>query len=609
MLRRTLLAVLLAVAALAHAEDQPDFVAIIVRFDIDADGRLHMTEQVTVNVPPSVQRLERTYWEDAEQIVTFDAITLYDTERTVKLEESTDLDRAHHFHDDDWPGRVVWSVRDKAAIPAETRTLTYVIESHISDAVIPAWSIPRGKVLSDDSASRLGDPRERLREVIPFWREARKNPRHRFVVDYQFNMPPPSIAGTSIQLQLYWPPGWQPVHEITPDTVAQPIARDFANPDRYRLQHLFEEDGRHLLTSVDDGRHGIRMASLAGLPIAGLLLWLLFVLIAFLRRPRGSEDAEQLVRDAVYRLPPEKVEAEWSGRAPHVTIDQFLRRLERERKVAISLDKNNVKNNVANDVATLRLLVPREQLTPYEGLGIQILLRDAWETTSEDVRRRSENENFDAERVLNLAVQKTAAEGAKNQRAPWYSRATSFAMIAAGLFLSIQELVRYNREPAMLFATLMASVMLYSIWPDSITREAVRGSLRNALFLLIPLAIFTGIAVAAHFAASTPPGFYASAGMSIAFLGAYKAILANNAPRGDGRLIRARNWLRNELKSPTPRLRDDTIPWLNALGLQRDIARWKQRNDTAESRFRSSQWTGNPPPETDAEWDGAFITE
>jgi len=605
MLRRIALVALFAIAAVARAADSvgpdPDFVAVIVRFDIDADGRLHMTEQVTVNVLPGVQRVERTYWEDAEQIVTFDAITLYDTDRTVKLEESGDLDRAHHFKDDDWPGRVVWSVRDKADIPAETRTLTYVIESHISDAVIPAWSIPRGKVLSDDSAGRLGDPRERLREVIPFWREALKNPRHRYVVDYQFNMPPPSIAGTSIQLQIYWPPGWKPVHEITPDTVAQPIARDFANPDRYRLQHLFEEDGRHLLTSVDEARHGIRMASLVGLPVAGLLLWLLFVLIAFLRRPRGSEDAEQLVRDVVYRQPPEKVEAEWSGRAPHVTIDQFLRRLERERKVAISMGDN--------EVATLRLLVPREQLTPYDGLGIQILMRDAWETTSEEIRRRSENENFDAERVLNLAVQKTAAEGAKKQSAPWYSRLTSFALIGVGLVVGIQELVRYNREPAMLFATLMASVMLYNIWPDSITREAVRGSLLNAPFLLIPLAIFTGIAVAAHFAASTPPGFYASAGMSIAFLGAYKAILANNAPRGDGRLIRARNWLRNELKSPTPRLRDDEIPWLNALGLQRDIARWKQRNDTAESRFRSSQWTGNPPPEPDAEWDGAFITE
>jgi hypothetical protein len=180
-------------------------------------------------------------------------------------------------------------------------------------------------------------------------------------------------------------------------------------------------------------------------------------------------------------------------------------------------------------------------------------------------------------------------------------RSSSVVPLRGLCFFAIQEAVRLHREPAVLGVTLIAASLLFTIWPDRITREAVRSSLHNALFLLFPLAIFTAIVVAVHFAAQMPPGFFGSAGMSLALLGTYKAMLANSASRGDAQLGRARNWLRRELKSPTPRLRDDAIPWLNALGLQDDIARWQRRNHTAESRFRSTQWTGNPPPEPEEE--------
>lgn len=590
---------LIAAISIRAGEEQPHWNAIVVRFAIDADGKLHMTERVTVDVPPSVQRLERTYWEDAEQKVAVDAIALYAEGRTVRLEDSGDLDRAHRFRQSEWPGRVVWSVRDKADVPASTRRLTYVIESQVSDAVIPAWSIPRGKVLSHDDSGWLGDPRERLREVIPIWREALKNPRHRFLVDYQYDMPA-GTNGTSTQLQIDWPAGWKPVQEITLDAMATPIHRDSYTPDRYRLLHLFEENSGRVLTGIDVPRHAIRMASLVGFPIVGLLFWLAFVLIEFLRRPHDPVDGEQLVNDAVYSQPPEKIEAQYSGRAPHITIERFLRRLERERKIAIAIEK---RGDDENDLVTLRLLVPREQLTPYEGLGIQILMRDGWEATSDEIRARQEKEDFDAEGALNLAVQNTAARAKRKQRAPWYSRLTSFALFAAGIYFAFQETVRLHRAPAVLGVTLIAASMLFNIWPDSITREAVRSSLYNALFLLIPLAVFTAIIVAVHFVTQMPPGFFASAGMSLAFLGTYKATLANSASRGDAQLGRARNWLRRELQSPTPRLRDDAIPWLHALGLQDDIARWQRRNQTGESRFRSTQWTGNPPPEPDEEWE------
>jgi hypothetical protein len=621
--RWLMIAFALAAAFVARAEETPEWNSIIVRFTIDADGKLHVSEEVQVDVPPAVQQLERTYWSENEQKVTFQSITMYDGERTVPLEDGGDLERANHFRQSEWPGKVVWSVRDKNTSPGGVRSLTYVIESTVSDAVIPAWSIPRGK-LSMDGHETFGDPRRRLREVLPLWREALKNPRHRYLVDYQFEMPPPSTNGTRIQLQIYWPRGWEPVHEIVPDTVARPLERDAGNPDAWRVTHLFEEDGRHPLPSIDVRHHAIRMVSLIGFPIVALLFWILFVLRELLRRglARGGDaDDEQLARGAVFKEAPEVIQARWSGDAAFVSIEPFLRRLERERKLAIVIEQRQIPmepgdqddDDDANEtIVTLRLLVPREQLTPYERAGIDALIPDGWETSSEDIQKRHEGTEFDPSDALRAYLVKLAAEAKKAAGAPWYSRLTSLALFVAGVVIAFQDTIRNGREPAVTAAILVSCSMLYNIWPDSIIRPAVRARLAASLLLLIPLVLMTAAIVFIHFTGEIPPGFYGSAGLAIAYLGTYKALLAGSASRDTpevAQLARARRWLRNELKSERPRLRDDSIPWLTALGLGRDIERWRRRNETAESRFASSEWTGRAPvPADDEEWGAALMT-
>ena len=572
-IRKLLVIALFIIAATAaRGEDEAEWSSIIVRFTIDADGRLHIAEQAQVDVPPNVQRLERTYWDDSEQMVTFDAITLYEGDRTIPLTDSGDLDHAHRWRQQLWPGRVAWSVRDKTETPSGWRSLTYVIESHVSDTVIPAWSIPRGK-LSHDTSGGLTDPRKRLREVIPVWREALKNPKHRFLLDYLYDMPPPSTKGTEIQLQVYWPPGWKPVHEITPDTVARPIKRDFSNPDQYRITHLFEEDGRHLLTSVYTSRHAIRMAALLGFPIVGLLFWLIFVLHEVLRRPRGVDDGEQLVREVVYNEAPEVVEARWSGRAGFPTVEEFLRRLERENKIALTIGKHRV---------SIRLLVPREQLSDYDRAGLSVYLPEGvWETNSDEVRQRRKGAEFDLDDLLRVLLQAIANTTKRNESAPWYSKLTSFAIFITGIYFCFQEVVRMEREPVIVAAALIFSSMLFSMWPSSLCRYAIRNSVSRVLWLLLPLAIITAAVITIHFAGEVPPTYFGSAGFSVAMLGLYKAILASSATRGDGRLARARNWLRNQLASATPHLRPDALPWLNALYLQREVEK--------------SNWAGKHP--------------
>lgn len=610
MVRGALILALALAGATAAAEDVPEWQALVVRFTIDADGRLHVAEQVQVDVPPSVATLERVYWADAEQQVTIDAITLHG-ERTVKLERGN-LDRAHHYVMP-YNGRIQWSVRDKAAIPDGVRSYTYVIETTVANGVIPAWSIPRGR-LSHDSSGQVGDARDRLREILPVWREAKQNPRKRFLLDYQFEMPPPSTQGTTIQLQLYWEDGWTPVHEITADTVAKDIDRDSWNPDRYRLTHLFDYSGRYdWPIAIDVANHATRMIALAGFPVAGLLLWLFFVLREVLRRGFGSGAAdadEQLVREVVYAEPPEVIAARWSGDVQYPNIEPFLRRLEREHKVAIVLEPREEDD----PAVSLRLLAPRERLTPYERAGIDALMPDGWETTSADIQRRHGGKGFDPANALKAELEKIGADAKKSTTSPWYSKLTSFLLFIAGLLIAIQESVRLGREPAVFGAALISASILTSLWPRNLARNAIRASLVATLLLLIPLILAFAVIVEVHFAAAMPPGVYGSVGLALALVATYKAILAGSATRDSAAmrpLIRARTWLRNELKSATPRLRDEHIPWLLALGLGRDVERWRRRHQTAETRFASgSYWTGTPPKEEDEDaWGDALMTE
>src|SRR5436190_2001575 len=483
--RLLIVACFLLAATPAFGEDEPEWNSIIVRFTIDPDGRLHVSEQAQVDVPPNVQRLERTYWNDSEQEVTFDAITLYDGDRTIPLIDSGDLDHAHRWRQQLWPGRAAWSVRDKTETPS----------------------------------------------------------------------------------------GWNPVHEIAPDTVARPIKRDFSNPDQYRVTHLFEEDGRHLLTSVYTPRHAIRMAALVGFPIVGLLFWIMFVLREVFRRPRGVDDGEQLLREVVYNEAPEVVEARWSGRVGFPTVEGFLRRLEREHKIALTIEPHRV---------SIRLLVPREQLSDYDKAGLSVYLPDGvWETTSDEVRQRRKGAEFDLDDLLRVLLQAIANTTKKNEGAPWYSKLTSFAIFITGIYFCFQEVVRMGREPVIVAAALIFSSMLFSIWPASLCRYAIRNSLSKVLWLLLPLAITTLAVITIHFTGEVPPTYFGSAGFSVAMLGLYKAILASSATRGDSRLARARNWLRNQLTSATPHLRPDALPWLHALDLQREVAK--------------SNWAGKHP--------------
>lgn len=503
-----------------------------------------MTEKAVIEARPN-QVIERTYWNDHEQRVQVTRITRPDGS-SVAFENPR-------------PEKVTWR--------GEPENDTFIIESNVEGAIIPAWSIPRAEELTHDEAHMVRDPRERLREIIPIWRDAAKNPRGRYLLDFQYEMPPPSEQGTDISFQLYWPPGWDPTHTITGDTIVKRTQFDTYNSTRWRAIHEFDVTGA---APIDVRPHAMRMLAVAGFPVACLLFWLLFVLREVFRRGiRNSELIdENVLRETLYNEPPEVVATRWTGMPKPPRIEAFLRRLEKQRKLGITIEP------VDEDTSkvSLRLLVSREQLSPYERAGIDALIPEGFETTSEQIQARGD---FDPTFALYAYLANFAKEINGPTKSPWWSRLTSFAIFVYGMYLLVHDLALHPQAPFMLAAALIGSSMLTSIWPDNFTRMMVRNSLGAVLIPLIPIAIASALIVGVNLAVQEPPGAEASLGLSLVFFAVAKASLADSGTRDPrtslqrrAELVRARNWFATELKSEHPRIREDQRPWVEALGLR-----------------------------------------
>ena len=583
-------------AAAAWAQTEPEWNDVIVQFHLAANGTLHVAEQLQVDVPGVVQQLERVYWTDAGQQMRVESITRYDGDSARPLARGN-LDIGNHY--ESFPGRIVWSVRDKLAPHGEVQSLLYVIRFTVSDAVIPAWSIPRGP---QDRGDTVRNPLTRVRDAMPLWREAMKSPRSRYLLDYQYDMPPPSTKGTTIQLQLYWANGWKPVRTITGDAIAKEIDRDAANPvDRWRVTHLFDYVRGGVPPAVDVRAHRNRIAAIAGFPIAAALLWLAFALIGRSRAERADVD-ERFLRETLLHESPDMIAARWSGRAPLIALEPFLRRLEHQHKISLHIEHRTVSfddGETAEDdpLVKVRLLVGRDRLTPYERAGIDALMGDGREIDSDEFLERHNGTDYDPTEALQAELTKAAEESGAQKKSPWPLRFFSLALFGAGAGLVAIESAAIDRNPVTLVATLAGCALLAAV---RIVPDARRGS----LLLLVPAILATLAVAGIQLMTDLPPGVSASIGVSLAFLGAYNAILSSSATRGKdyARLAKARRWLRKELRSANPHLRDDMIPYLHALGLEHDLTRWRRRHQ------RSAHFSGVAGPEVEEDWGGVFMT-
>jgi hypothetical protein len=541
---RPLLFYLTVVAAL-----EPEWREVTVRYSIQGDGTVQMVEWVDVEVPPEVTAVERNYWSDDEQSVVFTRVV-----RSISDDEGMMVD-----FESPRAGTVRWNV-----LPGKHR---YVIVATVAGAVIPSWGIPRGRELRREEKREIGRPIDRLRAALPLWRDASPS---RYLLDTQFNLPPRSTTGTSVQLQLDWTKDWSPVNRLRGDTIGEAV--DLDGMDAYRILHLFQAAGR-MPSTIDLRAHAIRSGAVAGFPVVALLFWIVFT-IREIRRYGGEVSVvnEQFIRDKIFSEPPEVIAAQWSAEVWTLRLETFLRQLEKQRKIALRIER--IGEGEDEDVkVNVRLLVSREQLTPYERAGIDALIPEGMETSTDEIRRRyagQEEGEFDPTDALHDALAKIAQESHGPDKPAWSSQLLSVLLFWGGLTMVTVGLLQANRGRDPIFATVIAAVILSAFWPSKLLRRVIRQSRRAVALLLIGIVLTFAALLYIDLLSDLPMPPLAAAGAALVMLATYKTMLAGatgresaEALRRQKELVHARDWLR-----AAPNLLPDAEPWLAALALR-----------------------------------------
>ena len=540
-----------------------------VRFTVDEKGALHISERADIVVPADAATLERRYWSDREKRVAFDGIVRVDKDgKEIRLTRGN-LDRADHF-DVPYDGVIRWSTRDKES-SGDAAQRTYIIDSTITGAVIPAWSMRQGRY-SWTGASPFASVSDRLNSFLESAQNLRNKPR--YLLDYALMLPPAGSEGLKYDAWLDFDQrAWRPLQPVTAGNLGQFINSDGETPAAFRLTHSIDFTGPGVPLAIPMESHVQRAGALVALPVAGVAIWLLAIAVAVLRGGRGSEAVDdEWLRTHLSANPPEVVGARWSGSSASPALEVFLRRLEKERKLSIRLQEIPVPPEEADDddqpghIVHLRLLVPRDQLSPYERQVINALMTDRQEITSTEIQKKYEGQVFDPSDEIDAALRTIAGDARSRSGSPWYWRFFVFALFAAGIVLIARDTLVTNAAPVAVIGALFFGAGLTAMWPDSVARYAMQHIVAGAIVLLIPLLLVVAAGAMLHLTSEQPLGLQATAGVTLAMLALYAAIAVSASRQPFPDLQKARNYFAAQLAGNRA-LRTDYVPYAAALGL------------------------------------------
>ncbi|HEY8133954.1 MAG TPA: hypothetical protein VII12_18910 [Thermoanaerobaculia bacterium] len=522
-----------ALALPATASDDPFWRSIDAEISLEADGSVTVTEKAVVENPSgAAATIKHRYWTDSDEKVQLMSILPSD-----------------HYKFEPW-GELQLNVPPGVS--------NYVITSRVTGVVTPIFAVPRG-VRSMNPHDIVVDPRDRIREILPFWRDHGDQPRSRYLLDYQFFFPDQQQRFELIP-SISFGSEWKPVHPIKPGGVGSQVKAISGYADSYRIRHLFDYTRPGAPAAIDLRAYEIRSGSIVAFPIAAALIWLVYVAWVWIRsRSTKPEIDERWLRENVFNQPPEIVRAQWSGWVETPEIEEFLRRLEKADKITLDIEKVNQGTDDEEEVVSVRLRVDRSHLSDYERAVIDALMPQSDEITSRDIKKIHAGTDFDPMDAAGAWLRRAFPEKKRTSKPPVLSRLLSFLLFAGGAVLLGMEAVRGGADPIPFVATLVLTNFLVAIWP---TFQKPSLAIRLAF---IPLILLFCVVLLVQTITNQPAGIYASVGAMLMTLGGFH-IIVSNAAKSDRRpaaLVDAREWFRNQTH-----IRDEWLSYVDALGLQ-----------------------------------------
>jgi hypothetical protein len=245
---------------------------------------------------------------------------------------------------------------------------------------------------------------------------------------------------------------------------------------------------------------------------------------------------------------------------------------------------------VEHNPLRLDLVTPLASLPEFERDVLRPLFPGgARHSTEASLRAAWEKPGFDPDQHLAAVSQKLA---------PVLSPASLLGpvaglLLASGLVLQIRGVREVDLAPFLFLADFAMVPLFAGFWPRGwwhIGRPA-RSSLVG---LLLPLMLISTAVVALLLSTERPLPAEAGLGIALVGLASYAAVLrgVKLRPSGTARarlsaLLQIRRHAAAELRRPQPALDDAWIPALSAMGLEREIQRWRERQSRLGPGARS----------------------
>ncbi|HSN86107.1 MAG TPA: hypothetical protein VL025_05080, partial [Thermoanaerobaculia bacterium] len=307
--------------------------------------------------------------------------------------------------------------------------------------------------------------------------------------------------------------------------------------------------------------------------------------------PQVPEWDEAWLREHLFSFKPEQVGALWDRHVGPPEVAAVLARLVGEGKLASEVRPQGILF-FKKDVLHLTLVADRGAFTGYERQLIdKLFFGGRSETDTEAVRRHYRSSGFNPAGLIRPEIERALEnrpEMMKKTRLGGWKRTAYLALGAAVLF-GLGAASQWERTVIPVLIVLFLSVWLSIAgliaafrWRNRVERLDAA----SLTFLLPGLILYLVCAVAVCSegfltALGLPPDVWTSAGFALLPLVLWSSLLNNARTRETAETIRnrkllaaIRRQLARELETPSPRLKDEWLPYLLAFGLGTHVDRW-----------------------------------
>jgi uncharacterized membrane protein YgcG len=565
-----------ALAGVAAAQEKSlHWRALDVRARLDADGRLRIAERQAIVFTGDWNGGERVFRIFPGQSLDFEKLTRIDpaTGREQPLSPG-DLSEVDQYSFPD-PKTLRWRSRLPSDPPFDRTEIVYELTYTLSGIV-----------------RREGDV-------------------YRLEPDFVFPSRSGAIEAFTLDLEL--DPAWRPLGPFSARITRHGLVPGESVVVPLRL--AYQGAGRPAAVATPLPR-AVGLAFAVALLVAVALLFLLFLRrekalgrLAPLTPPEAIDEA--WLQEHLFSLKPEEAGGLWDETVGPPEVAAVLARLTAEKKI---------ETWASDKTLHMRLLVPMAELPGYEkDLLSALFFGGRKETDTDAIRDHYKNKGFDPASKIRPELERRLAKIGYGEQAPAPSRLPTLALVGSGVLLLAVFAFLRREQIGLVVGVLILHAVLYGIGVSQayLVRKKTENVLLQTLrFLFVP-AIFIVLAFRGADEPRPRAELALLAGLLLLRVGITNSLFnmakTRNGPMRIARrkaLASARAFFDRELQKPSPRLSDDWMPYLVALGLQKDMDRWfrayggEREALSIGSAAGSSSSSGSSPAPASGAWSG-----